>query len=222
MAVAILCVWATHSSVPAPVCESAPEPTSVHESAPEPVPAPEMAASAAEPPKFLASAWAPPEVAASTAEPLKAVALPFELFTCPVTVKKTLRGLSDCPVMEAVYELLTCPATVNEAVPELSDCPVLAMKAVCELSACLVTAAEAAVNLSVLSVPVLPDPWAGSHGNSYIFYEVANSYEFVRPHSYKFIRFLVNRTYFTSCQFVWICTNDLHLTLPLNLPITGV
>ncbi len=23
-----------------------------------------------------------------------------------------------------------------------------------------------------------------SHGNSYVFYEVANSYEFVRPHSY--------------------------------------
>ncbi len=32
--------------------------------------------------------------------------------------------------------------------------------------------------------------------------EVANSYEFVRPHSYKFIRYLLNRTYFTSCQFV--------------------
>ena len=43
---------------------------------------------------------------------------------------------------------------------------------------------------------------ARSHGNSYIFYEVANSYEFVRPHSYKFIRFLPNRTYFTSCTFV--------------------
>ncbi len=25
------------------------------------------------------------------------------------------------------------------------------------------------------------------HGNSYIFYKVANSYEFIRPHSYKFI-----------------------------------
>ncbi len=44
--------------------------------------------------------------------------------------------------------------------------------------------------------------------------EVANSYEFVRPHSYKFIRYLLNRTYFTSCQFVWICMNDLHLTRP--------
>ncbi len=32
----------------------------------------------------------------------------------------------------------------------------------------------------------------------------------------------VNRTYITSCHFVWICTNDLHLTPPLNLPITGV
>ncbi len=63
---------------------------------------------------------------------------------------------------------------------------------------------------------------ARSHGNSYIFYEVANSYEFVRPHSYKFIRFLLNRTYFTSCQIVWICTNDLHLTPPLNLTVTGV
>ncbi len=40
---------------------------------------------------------------------------------------------------------------------------------------------------------------ARSHGNSYIFYEVANSYEFLWPHSYKFIQFLLNRTYFTSC-----------------------
>ncbi len=63
---------------------------------------------------------------------------------------------------------------------------------------------------------------ARSHGNSYIFYEVAYSYEFVRPHSYKFIRFLLNRTYFTSCQYVWISTNDLHLTPPLNLPVSGV
>ncbi len=29
-----------------------------------------------------------------------------------------------------------------------------------------------------------------SHGNSYIFYEVANSYEFVRPHSYDLVRFV--------------------------------
>ncbi len=29
-----------------------------------------------------------------------------------------------------------------------------------------------------------------SHGNSYVFYEVANSYEFVRPHSYDFVRFV--------------------------------
>ncbi len=36
------------------------------------------------------------------------------------------------------------------------------------------------------------------------FYEVASSYEFVRPHLYKFIWFLLNCTYFTSCQFVWI------------------
>ncbi len=43
---------------------------------------------------------------------------------------------------------------------------------------------------------------ARCHGNLYIFYEVANSYEFVRPHSYKFIRFLLNHTYFTSCQFI--------------------
>ncbi len=43
---------------------------------------------------------------------------------------------------------------------------------------------------------------ARSHGNSYIFYKVANSYEFVWPQLYKFIRFLLNRTYFTSCQFI--------------------
>ncbi len=63
---------------------------------------------------------------------------------------------------------------------------------------------------------------ARSHGNSYIIYEVANLYEFVRTHSYKFIRFLLNLTYFTSCQFVGICTNDLHLTPPLSLPVTWV
>ncbi len=32
----------------------------------------------------------------------------------------------------------------------------------------------------------------------------------VWPHSYKFIRFLLNGTYFMSCQFVWFCTNNLH------------
>ncbi len=37
-----------------------------------------------------------------------------------------------------------------------------------------------------------------SHGNSFILYEVANSYEFVRPHLYEFIWFLLNRMYFTS------------------------
>ncbi len=37
---------------------------------------------------------------------------------------------------------------------------------------------------------------ARSHSNSYIFYEVANSYYFVRPHLNKFIRFLLNRMYF--------------------------
>ncbi len=36
------------------------------------------------------------------------------------------------------------------------------------------------------------------------------------------VRYLINRMYFTSCQFVWICTNDLHFTLPLTLPVTGV
>ncbi len=56
MAVAILCVWATHSSVPAPVCESAPRARFSHELLQSPFQAPEMAASAAEPPKFLASA----------------------------------------------------------------------------------------------------------------------------------------------------------------------
>ncbi len=29
-----------------------------------------------------------------------------------------------------------------------------------------------------------------SHGNLYVFYEVANSYEFVRPHSYDLVRFV--------------------------------
>ncbi len=45
---------------------------------------------------------------------------------------------------------------------------------------------------------LLPEP-VRSHGNSYIFYEVANSYEFAQLHSYKFMRFLINCTYFTSC-----------------------
>ncbi len=29
-----------------------------------------------------------------------------------------------------------------------------------------------------------------SHSNAFVFYEVANSYEFVRPHSYDLVRFL--------------------------------
>ncbi len=29
-----------------------------------------------------------------------------------------------------------------------------------------------------------------SHGKSYVSYEVANSYEFVRPHSYDLVRFV--------------------------------
>ncbi len=60
MAVAILCVWATHCSV------TPPEPPPVHESVPEPAPA---LASAEEPPEVATSAPAPPEVAACAAEP---------------------------------------------------------------------------------------------------------------------------------------------------------
>ncbi len=36
----------------------------------------------------------------------------------------------------------------------------------------------------VIVIPTL------SHGNSYVFYEVANLYEFVRPHSYDLVRFV--------------------------------
>ncbi len=38
-----------------------------------------------------------------------------------------------------------------------------------------------------------------SHSDLYIFHEVANSYEFMRPDSYKCIRYFLNRTYFMSC-----------------------
>ncbi len=31
--------------------------------------------------------------------------------------------------------------------------------------------------------------------NLYAFYEVANSYEFVRPHSYDFVRFVYTNSY---------------------------
>ncbi len=40
------------------------------------------------------------------------------------------------------------------------------------------------LSLCICSVPTL------SHGNSYVFYEVANSYEFVRLHSYDLVRFV--------------------------------
>ncbi len=43
-----------------------------------------------------------------------------------------------------------------------------------------------------------PDLSTWSHGNSYIFYKVANSYKFVWPHSYEFVWFLRNHMYFTS------------------------
>ncbi len=36
----------------------------------------------------------------------------------------------------------------------------------------------------VIVIPTL------SHGNSYVFYEVANLYEFVRPHSYDLVWFV--------------------------------
>ncbi len=38
--------------------------------------------------------------------------------------------------------------------------------------------------------------------------------KFAWPRSYKFIRFLLNRMYLTSCPFVWILMNDLHITPP--------
>ena len=49
-----------------------------------------------------------------------------------------------------------------------------------------------------LLVSVMAGP-SRSHSNSYTFYEAANSYEFIRPHSYEFVRYLLNCTYFTSC-----------------------
>ncbi len=58
---------------------------------------------------------------------------------------------------------------------------------------------------------------ARSHGNSYIFYKVADSYEFVRPHSYNFIRFLTNRTYFTSCT-IRMNLNELPKASPAPKP----
>lgn len=129
MAVAILCVWVTHCSVPAPVREPTPKPppaiesTPVLESASEPAPAPEVAAPDAEPQETSMSAP--------------------ELSDCPVTAKEDACELSESPVM------------AMEAVPELSDCLVMAMKAVREFSPCLVAVAETAVDLSV---PVPPDP----------------------------------------------------------------
>lgn len=45
-------------------------------------------------------------------------------------------------------------------------------------------------------------------GNSYVFYEVAKSYEFVRSHSYKFVRFFAKSYVFyelpISYEFVRI------------------
>ncbi len=61
-------------------------------------------------------------------------------------------------------------------------------------------------SFQVMSHPYRKAP-ARSHGNSYTFYEVANSYEFVRPHSYEFRRFLLNRIYLRvgiSYEFVRI------------------
>ena len=59
-------------------------------------------------------------------------------------------------------------------------------------------APRSAQKITCVSRLILAFP-AWSHGNSYEFYEVANSYEFIRPHSYEFVRFLLNRTYFTNC-----------------------
>ncbi len=42
---------------------------------------------------------------------------------------------------------------------------------------------------------------AQSHGNSYIFYDVANLYDFVWPHSYKFILILHNSYDFARMNY---------------------
>ncbi len=103
------------------------------------------------------------------------------LNSCPVTAKEAINKLInrppmypltfqtqpwrlsvnfDCPVMalEAVCELSDCPATAMKVACEQSACPVTANDSISELSACPVTAAEAAVNISVLFVPIMPDP----------------------------------------------------------------
>ncbi len=51
---------------------------------------------------------------------------------------------------------------------------------------------------------------ARSHGNSHIFYEVANSYDLTRTISYDFCQIV---RILRVAQFVRICRNDLHLTL---------
>ncbi len=179
------CIWATPcSSTPSestPVFESAPEPTLVLESAPEPVPvyesdpahvpATEVPASAVVPPEVAVSSPALPEVAASAAEPpesavsisapLMQVVPTFQVSVCPATTTEFAHELPTCPVTvkETVCELSDCPVMANEAICEHADCSVTAKEAVYKLwTFCPVMAAEAVINLSVLFVPVLPDP----------------------------------------------------------------
>ncbi len=50
-------------------------------------------------------------------------------------------------------------------------------------------------------------------------YEVANSYDLTLQNSYDFCKIVRVLRVANSYEFV---TNDLHLTLPLNLPVSGV
>ncbi len=98
-------------------------------------------------PEVAASAAQPPESAMSISAPLVQVVPTFYISVCPATTTKVAHELPACTVM------------VKETLCELSDCSVTAREAVYELwIVCPVMAAETIINLSVLFIPVLPDP----------------------------------------------------------------
>ncbi|ROJ13823.1 Carboxyl-terminal PDZ ligand of neuronal nitric oxide synthase protein [Anabarilius grahami] len=82
-----------------------------------------------------------------------------ELFVSPDTTTEVFPELPVYPDMitEVIKELFVCPDTTTEVIPELPVCPDMTMEVVYELS---VTVTQAVSNLSVFSVPALPDlPW---------------------------------------------------------------
>ncbi len=139
MAMAILCIWAVHTSPDSPETASSAE-LSVF---------PKATVTAMNAVSELLVSIEFPIMTVDTVSELSvfhdatvmAANAVYELFVSiesPIMTADTVSELSVCHVSakKASYELSAGSAMAKEATGEPSDCPVMAMKAICELSAC--------------------------------------------------------------------------------------